>query len=236
MALTLPLFVANAQDAIKDLGQDATNEEDPKEKSAFWSFDISQHNLEYGNDSVGALYGDSALLLAFSSGKRINDKFSWNANAAFGTADSAKTKKFKINSNGFCESDTNDTYLSTKGETEITELSTGITYGRKIVAKQHTPIFGLTYRKLTYHYKLQYNYTGSFGCGAFTDETADVLTVNVTGLELSAGYLFRFSYKNGLAISYSQTLILSAIADYSVIQVKDIDSPSDINISFVRYF
>ena len=63
-----------------------------------------------------------------------------------------------------------------------------------------------------------------------------MLTVNLTGLELSAGYLFRLSDKNGVALSYSRTLILSAIADYGVIQVKGIDNPSDINISFVRYF
>ena len=175
-------------------------------------------------------------MLAFSSGKRINDKFSWQASLAFGTADNAKSNTFKINSNGFCKSDISDTHLSTKGETEITELSAGITYGQKIVAKERTPIFGVTYRKLTYNYKLAYNYSGSFGCGAFTDEIIDVLTVNLTGLELSAGYLFRISDKNGLALSYSRTLILSAIADYSVIQVKGINNPSDINISFVRYF
>ncbi len=229
-ALTTPLFVAQAQDVA--------GKEEQKERNAFWSFDISSHSLAYDseNEEVAKGYGDSAILFGLSGGNRINDTLSWQIGLAFGTADGAVFSEKEIGGLT-CQGVDSPDYETISGETEISDFSAGVVYGRKLEAKEKAPFFGIAYRNLAYNYNLAYKYTTAGECETLhSDSSVNLITVNLTGVELNAGYLFKINDKFGWNISYSHTLILSTTANDGEDDIEGIENPSNINTSFVFYF
>ncbi len=220
-ALTTPLFAAQAQTSNEEVGD------------AFWGIGISQHSLNYPSEhmSIGENYGDSATLISVFGGNRISEKLSWKI--AVKTGDATGTTFDSREVEGFQCGDTLASRTEKdKGKTEVSETSAGILYGRRLEAGEKAPFLGAAYKSFSYAYKVETEYSTTSSCDAGTGPSYTFATIDMTGIELTAGYSFQTSDAFAWNLSYELTLIQSITDEYK----EFVDTPIGFSANLVFFF